>query len=653
VIDNPHPAANCPSCGRFIGPQSRCPYCGADASQRLALRALKVGSLVLAVAGLAVLLLVARQSQTPAIQAGQVSGTMNWAFVRVDGLASRQPTYDPQARTLRFWVYDGTGEILVTAYTQEAEALWAEGRVPRMGDRVSAEGTLRIREDLAYLVLNAPQHLQVQSPAPLQVPIADVGTNLAYQRVTVRGMVRSDRRPYDGLRVLTLRDGSGEIDIVFAVASLPPGEDLPAAMIGQSVQATGAVDQYRGLAQISLGRACDLLVLEEAVVLAAHQPIAQITSQDVGHMASVAGVIVKVVPFSAGAKLQVEDGTGRVTVVLWQELLGQLVDREDLAAGATVHALGEIAEYRGTLEIVPEIPSDLEVVAPAEPVDSASQLAEPGAESVGPQVEVEGSLRSVQPVAAGGQGISDQDTGVEMTPLPMRPTAQPSWTPPVTSVLEATARPEPTATPRPQAEVRKIGQIGWEDLGRIVAIQRVTITEAWWTSGGANCRLSDGQHTIVLFMFQDDYEMLSPGLRHHLAPGTVVQVRGAVGEWAGVLEIVPRVEADLEVLATGQRYPLEKREIARITPADEGRWFRIEGKIVAVQPISKGTKLLLDDGTGQMVVLLWQNVYERVSGRERIAPGVRLQAAGQFDIWTEGANEFQIVPRAGKDVTLP
>ena len=44
-------AAECPSCGRFVGPYERCPYCGADVGQRMAVRVFKYGSLVLAVVG--------------------------------------------------------------------------------------------------------------------------------------------------------------------------------------------------------------------------------------------------------------------------------------------------------------------------------------------------------------------------------------------------------------------------------------------------------------------------------------------------------------------------------------------------------------------------------------------------------------------------
>ncbi|MFN2168086.1 MAG: hypothetical protein ACK2U9_17735, partial [Anaerolineae bacterium] len=194
--DSPHPSSECPSCGRFVGPNERCPYCGADVGQRLAIRAFRYGSLVLAVLGLAVLLFAATRSQVPTVGIGSLAGTMNWAYVRIEGLVVRQPTYDPEAQSLRFYVWDGTGEIMVSAYRAEAEALLAEGRAPSLGDSVTVEGTLRIREDFQYLVLNVPEHTEVRPAEPVAMTVAEAHNKPLYQAVTVRGVVRDDRVPY-------------------------------------------------------------------------------------------------------------------------------------------------------------------------------------------------------------------------------------------------------------------------------------------------------------------------------------------------------------------------------------------------------------------------------------------------------------------------
>jgi hypothetical protein len=112
---------------------------------------------------------------------------MNWAYIRIAGQVSRQPAYDPQARSLQFWVWDGTGEIMVSAYRSETEALMAAGLVPFMGDNVTVEGTLRIKEDFEYLILNVPEHTVIQPGEPVVMPIAEVGGTPPYQTVLVKG----------------------------------------------------------------------------------------------------------------------------------------------------------------------------------------------------------------------------------------------------------------------------------------------------------------------------------------------------------------------------------------------------------------------------------------------------------------------------------
>jgi DNA/RNA endonuclease YhcR with UshA esterase domain len=239
----------------------------------------------------------------------------------------------------------------------------------------------------------------------------------------------------------------------------------------------------------------------------------------------------------------------------------------------------------------------------------------------------------------------------EPTQTPV-PTAEPTATPNPTPTVQPTAPPEPTATPEPQAEVKQIGQIVWDDIGQTFTIKQATITDAWGTSGGANYRLSDGTGTIILFVFQDDYEEMSLDLRYDLVQGTVLDVTGEIGEWRGDLEIIPRERADLKLRTVGEHPPLEERKIIDITPSDVGRWFRVEATIQAVQTSSSYVKLVVGDGTGQIVVLLWQNIYERVPDREQLNTGALIRVVGEFSIYEKGGNEFQIVPLAGADVEV-
>ena len=143
--------SHCPSCGQYVGPHEACPYCGAHLTGRTSIRAVKIGAILLATVGLALLWFAAIHAEVPTIEIGQTGATMNMAYVRLEGHYTRAPSYDPESDYLSFWIEDDTGEIRVSAYRAETRQIIAEGRVPALGDLVEVAGTLRVREDLLSL----------------------------------------------------------------------------------------------------------------------------------------------------------------------------------------------------------------------------------------------------------------------------------------------------------------------------------------------------------------------------------------------------------------------------------------------------------------------------------------------------------------------
>ena len=132
---------DCPSCGRYVGPYDACPYCGAALSGRTPIRRLKVAALILALGGLLLLWLLATRTDVPTVEVSQANAMMNLAYVRVQGLVTRPPSYDPETGYFSFWLADETGELHVAAYRNETRALIDQGHTPALGDRVSVEGT--------------------------------------------------------------------------------------------------------------------------------------------------------------------------------------------------------------------------------------------------------------------------------------------------------------------------------------------------------------------------------------------------------------------------------------------------------------------------------------------------------------------------------
>jgi DNA/RNA endonuclease YhcR with UshA esterase domain len=709
----PGSSSECPSCGRFVGSHEKCPYCGTDVGQRIAVRVFKYGSLVVAILGLAVLLFAASRNQVPRVEIGDLAGTMNWAYVHVEGLVSRQPLYDPVAKTLKFWVWDETGEIMISAYRSEAEWMLAEGAVPVMGDYVALEGTLRVKEDFQYLVLNVPQSTNIWPPEPLEMNVSGVEIGLLYKRVTVRGIIRQDRTPYDGLRILTLRDATGEIDVTLAAGTTVGGGEFPDLGVGLPLQVTGAVDQYQGVPQISIGRGSDLVVLEEPIAIAPARHIAELSVEDVGDMALVQGTIASVNPFSAGVKFTVDDGSGTVTLLLWQDVYEELPDPQALVKGTTVCALGEVSQFQGELEIVPELPADVTVAVGVERIVPQQLLGALTGDDVGRIVRVEGVLKSLRTFSAGVKGRLEDGTGMVTLllwqdvydGLPDAASLAPGAVLGVEGEVSV-YKDELEVVPLVPSDVtvmgfvelpskvQAIGRISVDDVGQTVRVAgQISVVTPF--SQGVKCTLDDGTGTVALLLWQDLFERLNDPATSLL--GAQVSVRGEVAEYKGELEIVPQVPADVEVTAeakaaavlstaapptigptvspTGTPEPaststltptpkpttqptpsptltpsVETRAIGAITTSEVGHTFTIvKAGIAGVSYFSSGVKYTLTDSTGSIILLVWQNVMEEIPSRYDLTAGSQVRVTGEIE---EYQGDLEIIPQEGSGVVV-
>lgn len=167
------PAASgcCPSCERFIGPLDTCPYCDCPSERQAGLRILRLLAVLLAIGGLALLVVAARRHNTPVIEIGSIQPAMNFARVRVIGTLA----IPPRSGTTRsgepwfgFTLDDGTGRIRVTGFGDAATGLTA--LFPEKGTTgavVNAEGWLSVRagRDISLQVRN-PAQVEVVREAP-------------------------------------------------------------------------------------------------------------------------------------------------------------------------------------------------------------------------------------------------------------------------------------------------------------------------------------------------------------------------------------------------------------------------------------------------------------------------------------------------------
>jgi DNA/RNA endonuclease YhcR with UshA esterase domain len=344
------------------------------------------------------------------------------------------------------------------------------------------------------------------------------------------------------------------------------------------------VDQYKGIPQISLGRDSDLVALDGAIALAPQRRLGELSAQDVGDMALVEATIVRVDPFSAGVKFRLDDGTGLVTLLVWQELYESLTGRDALVAGTRVRILGEVAEYRGDLEIVPQIASDLAVLGSSGRDVERRALGELSEDDTGRTVAVQGILCSLQAFSAGVKGTLDDDTGTATLLL---------WQD-LYEGLSDGSRLVPGAILEVQGEVnlyrgeleivpqspknvtvvglaelpsdrRAIEQVTSADVDQVIELVG-RITGAVPFSKGIRYTLDDGTGTVTLLLWHDVYEQLADEAL--LSVGAEVGVHGKVAEYLGQLEIVPQMPGDIRVAAPVAGSTAQETPEAVASPAE-------------------------------------------------------------------------------------
>jgi len=375
-------------------------------------RAVKLAAILLATVGLLALWWMARRMDIPTISAADALGTMNMAYVRVQGRVTRSLSYDPVSAYLAFWLDDGTGEVRVSSYRDVTQTLLAAGKIPALGDEVTVAGTLRIREDYVALTLNAAEHLALERPEPVTLKANTLTPLDAGLRVRVVGEVRQVRTPYEGMTLITVRDDSGEIVVAIDATVVALTGSLPEIVEGQGIAAVGAVSLYRDTPQLVPASVMDIVLSDaptEAVAVPATS-LSAVTPAAAGSWMALQGRVVLMEGFKGGMKATLDDGTGQISLVLWERVYTVLADPLALDVGAEVEVQGEIGVYQDELQITPEGPADIVIVAPAPEIPWV-QVADLRALDAGHVVRLRGVLGTPQGFSAGAKALLDDGSG--------------------------------------------------------------------------------------------------------------------------------------------------------------------------------------------------------------------------------------------------
>ena len=423
------------------------------------------------------------RAEIPLIQVQNVGPTLNRATARVQGVVARSPAYDPVAERWTFWVDDGTAQVLVIMNQGENHALLEGSPVPRIGDRVTVSGTIKVRtpkgrDALVSLTFSEPEHLEIERPSAQEFSIADVANDAAearYSKVLFKGQVREVRQLYTGETVLRIRDRTGEIDVIYGQDLVYLGGEPTSVFPGDSVSVRGAIVIDQGQPRIVLDSASGLQRLSSAVSLGECGPIGELGATagasvggGLGRWRRVEGAVTDVIwrsegSDSVGLKCVLDDGTGEVALLLSQEVWNQVAERVEMRPGVWLDVQGAVVEYMGELELIPELAGDVQMIrAPVElGADETIHLA-PLLPTATPSV-----VYSPTPTATPPAVYSPTPT---MTAKPVS-TSPVSATPVPSSTPTALATAPATRAPAVGDSLMKTGLIAQDDVDRVVTVE--------------------------------------------------------------------------------------------------------------------------------------------------------------------------------------
>ncbi|MDF7799384.1 hypothetical protein P4C99_07905 [Pontiellaceae bacterium B1224] len=337
----------CPHCGHFVGPASRCSNCGMRLEKRMGLKLLRLSAVVVAIGGLFLLQLYAKNRELPLITIDRITPVMNFATVRVEGVL------ESDARKLRsgsvlYVLDDGTGTLAVFANDVPA------GKLPKAGSRIAVAGNLNVGAGNEV-------RMQARSVALLETPpvddyisefrLSDISAHQVDERITAFGQVSKVWKPDPGSKAphkIVIEDPSGTLEVVHWLQEPIPVE------VGDPIEVSGTVGVYKEKIQLKLWSAEDIQPLEiEAPVDAQRMHIGNITVEMADDVVIAEGILGPPKSIPGGVIYPISDGTGTILALFWDKnITGE--ERDALDEDVRICIEAPVVVYKGQLELVPE-----------------------------------------------------------------------------------------------------------------------------------------------------------------------------------------------------------------------------------------------------------------------------------------------------------
>ncbi|MDF1512479.1 MAG: OB-fold nucleic acid binding domain-containing protein [Anaerolineae bacterium] len=185
------------------------------------------------------------------------------------------------------------------------------------------------------------------------------------------------------------------------------------------------------------------------------------------------------------------------------------------------------------------------------------------------------------------------------------------------------------------------------DEGRRVVIQGEVVSLLTPYSGLDLVIIQDAAGEIAVAIEQVVKELT--GNTPEFTVGHGVMVTGTVSLYKGTPQVTLVDSDELTVLANPNDPESQVRLISNINLSELGSQVLVQGKVVAMEGIKGGLRAVLDDGTGQIVLVLWERTYSALDDPANLDLGAAITINGEVSAY-EGA--LEIIPHQASDITI-
>ncbi|MDD2239147.1 MAG: OB-fold nucleic acid binding domain-containing protein [Kiritimatiellae bacterium] len=436
---------NCPSCGRFVGAVTKCPYCGAKVEKRMSLTATRWAAVLLATIGLFLLWLMAVKRDVPVVKLGDIQPTMNFAQIRLEGEVKTDARPFRTGMGMSFHFTDGTGAVIVFITKKQMDEMIENNLTPKAGDQVSFIGSLNVSDDQMSMRLLSVKEFHLTRAVAESVQLADITKKLKGSAITIAGTVtklevppEESKRPY----ALQLKDASGEQVVNFWQAEYEQIEN-PDALPGANVRLRVNVGTYRDKVQLTLGSGLDLEILDGPpatddsrtpaqqaaetyrkkapprdfsrgrAATAEAIPLSDITADKKGHTVRVQARVASVTPPQPDSKqpfaVLLRDGDTSLRVTYWSNVDERIADKP--VPGALFEMEGVVDVFRDRPQLTVESGYKVRQVEAAPAAPEPVAIASISAADKGQIRTIEGTLGAARDLGKGTAYTLTDDSG--------------------------------------------------------------------------------------------------------------------------------------------------------------------------------------------------------------------------------------------------